>query len=298
MKILFFWLAAALLFNFGCSKDEIGVSLGITDGFCLKIANEEVITHDDIDYYDFSSHLIYLKKEATFLKNITKLDSFFVYADKEEIYKGFIRPAYLSLIQTGPYIGTQPVFYNSNIISIDFLQFWDMSVHAVKDPRSDEKIANALKRYNQFHAGLSCVIKSVTSKVSGLSVDLTLTNLDTYNYYFLDPEKMGTGLFHYFTNGLYLTDTLNNKSYSHKLTVVSPVPWNIWKKEWLTRIKSGETRTISITYEKFDTIPSGTYRTSFEFPGLTYQVDQKDLQQSDGRIWLGRLSTTKNITLL
>ena len=31
-----------------------------------------------------------------------------------------------------------------------------------------------------------------------------LYNPDTLDYYYLDPDKMGIGLFHYFTNGLYL----------------------------------------------------------------------------------------------
>lgn len=36
---------------------------------------------------------------------------------------------------------------------------------------------------------------------------------------------------------------------------------------------------------------------SFQFPGLTHQLTKNDIQQSDGRIWLGKLNMTKYITI-
>src|SRR5690606_34325636 len=95
------------------------------------------------------------------------------------------------------------------------------------DPREDERIVKALKKYNQFHAGLSCEIKSVHYSSSNyVKVELLLKNNDSFNYYYLDPEKTGIKLFHYFTNGLYISELENYKTYKHKIGHTKPEPWN------------------------------------------------------------------------
>jgi len=78
---------------------------------------------------------------------------------------------------------------------------------------------------------------------------------------------------------------------------IQPVPWNSWDKGWLSLIKTGEKTNISIVYDQFDAIPSGLYHASFQYPGLTYQVKKSDIQQADGRIWLGEMTLTKDITI-
>ena len=68
------------------------------------------------------------------------------------------------------------------------------------------------------------------------------------------------------------------------------------EKEWLSIIKSNDSKTISIVYDKFEIVPPGEYTATFEFPGLNHKVDKKDLEQRDGRIWLGELNMFRNIT--
>ena len=55
-------------------------------------------------------------------------------------------------------IATNPSFYGDNIVSIGFILKLDTLGNFLPDPREDERIADALKKYNQFHAGLSCEI--------------------------------------------------------------------------------------------------------------------------------------------
>ena len=178
------------------------------------------------------------------------------------------------------------------------MQFLDTNHKpTVTDPRSDERIIAALKRYQQYHEGLHCKLNSFNYFNGTLVFNIELYNPDTFNYYYLDPEKMGIGLFHYFTNGPTFYDLTNYNSYTHQETVTHHEPWNSWEKEWLTLIQSGERKSISITYHHFDMMPAGNYRMYFEFPGLNYGISQKDLILKDGRIWMGSVGIEEDIII-
>jgi hypothetical protein len=157
---------------------------------------------------------------------------------------------------------------------------------APDDPRDNPKLINALKTNNQYREGLSCKIQSVRFLTSG-SVELKfgLTNNDDVNYYFLDPDKMGLSLFHYFTNGPTFLNIENPNHYYHNMKVTTPEPWDSWKKEWLSLIKGHETKDFTFTYP-FASMPDGKYRVFFSFPGLNH-ANLKDLNLTDGKIWLG-----------
>jgi len=46
--------------------EPLDPSLHLTDGFCLLKNSRVVLNHYDIDYYDYSAHLIYLKDPGAF----------------------------------------------------------------------------------------------------------------------------------------------------------------------------------------------------------------------------------------
>jgi len=54
-------------------------------------------------------------------------------------------------------------------------------------------------------------------------------------------------------------------------------------------IAGGESKSYNINYHDFDSIPSGQYQVSFQFPGLV-NVEFEDINQSNGRIWLGGIT--------
>jgi hypothetical protein len=281
----------------GCSQFETDSDINPkTDGLWIEIRGasmdnktiyDEMITTSDIDYYDFSSHLIYLKKNKSFIKNIVT-GSFCVYAGNEEIYKGSFQPGYSSAMATGVYIYTPRASYPDYVLDIN----WSGYPQGAVDPRTDPRIVKALKANNQYHEGLSCEIQSVRFLTNDrVELKFTLTNKDaSFNYYYFDPDKMGFSLFHYFTNGPVFLNEENPEHYYHKGTVIHPDPWNLWKKEWLSLIKKGETKNFTIIYE-FNLMPSGKYRVFFNFPGLSF-VEQNDLVQNDGRIWMGEIGTS------
>ena len=212
------------------------------------------------------------------------------------MYGGPLFPAWASSIPTGAFIDW-PSFYPPYAIQINYREPWSADETTTKqDPRFNHKILQVLEEYEQLHSGLSCRISDITIQPDGkVTFEIVISNEDSFNYYILNPEKMGTGLYHYFTNGLifYNKDTGWLK---HQEAVQSPDPWDYWGINWLELIESNTERAYTITYNAFDPIPAGTYEVFFQFPGL-HNVDQFELHRINGRIWLGGIDTEYIITI-
>lgn len=96
-----------LLFSISCDKKPISPEIEednlnfLTDGLCIQFGASIIINHEEIDYYDFSTHMIYLKEPHEFLQEKNNWDmantSFSVYANKEKVYTGTLYPGYCSL---------------------------------------------------------------------------------------------------------------------------------------------------------------------------------------------------------
>jgi len=261
-------------------------------GFHMNTGSLIILEQNEIDYYDGSSHLIYLKDENSLIKHLSGalIDT---YVDSTFIYPLVMYPMTSnSYARSGANIMSWPTLYPSNVVFIDYTDF-----ERKTDNRNDTRILNVLENSNKYHEGLNCDIQSVQVTADNkVKLELTLTNNDSFDYYYMDPTKMGLKLFHYFTEGLILDDNQGNK-YLQRIGSTPPESLKTWSMQWLNLIKKGDEIAISILYDQFDTIPAGQYQASFQFPGLTYQVTKDDIQQSAGRIWLGKLNTTKYITI-
>lgn len=286
------------IFSIGCNNDEeLNIEDRLSEGFHIVIGDKVVIGPDDIDYYDYSTHLIYLKEPNKFSDNLKNYDGITVYADGDKIYNGNIYQQYSSYLPTGAILN-YPLYYGDYNLNIGFGPLYDSLGNPTVDPRDNARIVDALKRDNKFHEGLKSTIKSVEYASAGnVSVELELQNDDAFNYYYLDPDKMGNELFHYFTNGLSIIDFKNKTSYTNNIKPTKLEPRNIWKKEWLSLIESGETKTLSLTYGDFEEVPPGQFKATIKFPGLGGQVNRADLQQVNGRIWLGELELSRDVTI-
>jgi hypothetical protein len=102
--ILFF----AAILVIGCQKNEPDYYRGLTDGFCIVAYDEVVLNHNNIEYYDYSTHLIYLKDNKSFVADIQSVGNFKVFANKEQIYTGQTFPGYSSFLPSGPVIRSHP----------------------------------------------------------------------------------------------------------------------------------------------------------------------------------------------
>lgn len=151
----------------------------------------------DFELYDSSTHIFYLKSEHPELETMDQ-DSFAFLDGEDTIYSGKFWPAYMSSIPDCPFITTNPVFFNSYVLRIGN---W---YTGKPDPRNGKAMISVLQKRNLLHRGLS--VQIVSLKITGSRADLSVqvTNADDTDLLILDPVKMGSPLFHYFTTGLYM----------------------------------------------------------------------------------------------
>jgi len=251
----------------------------------LKMGDGTILSTSDIDFYNMSMHRIYLKEKLPYLEKIHGTMS--VYVNGIEIYECVFHSVICSHMPSGVY-----AFVGTSTITVCF----SPSSMDSKDPRSDERIIAVLKKKHLYHEGLRCEIQSVNYSNGELVLNIELSNPDTFDYYYLDPDKMGIGLFHYYTNGPTFLTFLNDQyqRYNHRETVIHPEETNPRKNEWLTLIKNGERKNISITYHNFDNIPVGNYKIYFSFPGYFLSKDRK---LGSDMIGMVNINMEKDITI-
>ena len=119
------------------------------DGLWLNLNDKAIIYTSDIDFYDISAHTIYLKKKIEYYGIV------YVNVGKYEIYNCPVRPTHSSAMpQGGVYIWGSP-FIKEDIIRFSFVQALNENHEPIyTDPRNDERIIEALKKYGQYREGL------------------------------------------------------------------------------------------------------------------------------------------------
>jgi len=209
----------------------------------VKLMDEPWLSGDDIDYYDFSSHCIYLKDDKSgFFQNLEdgsfpaelKDKPFIVASDGLRRYLGSFHSGITSTEWQVPYI--EDIYlddYPEDVIPITWIWlFWQGP-----DNRYDRVIKNALIRENKYHAGLSISLDSLTlienSDTTTISYSFTITNNDENNLYTIDPDLMGSELFHHYNKGAVLFNITNNVVYraENKVTESPESPRNSFTRD-------------------------------------------------------------------
>lgn len=256
----------------------------------FKIGSDLEYKFSDIELYDTSTHILYFKKVHDEFKDIEK-GTFTFFNNGDPIFSGSFWPGYSSAWPSGPYIMSPPSMYGNYALRIEY---W----HADKpDIRNDPRMIDLLNQYDLLHSGLVISSSSIIITGTQLTFTFTVTNQDQSDLMIIDLDKTGPNLFHYFTNGLYIYDLVHNEVFSSNIQHQAPEPWNSWKIEWLSELKSGESKDFTINYVLNNPLNPGEYNTSFEFPGLAYQVTKNQLYQGNSRIWLGDISHNKRIII-
>jgi len=262
------------------------------DQYLFKTDNGIEYKYSDFELYDSSTHILYLKTSHVEFKNENS-SKFSLLANGEEIYSGVFWPSYSSSMPSGPYISSFSSFYPDYTIRIEHMTIDNKP----KDPRNDPRIISALKDHNLLHSGLSVLINSIDIVGTQLTFKFTVTNQDESDLLILDLEKTGPNLFHYFTNGLTIRKLTYEEVFSSQIAPENPVPWDSWKTDWLSELKSGGSRQFTINYTINSIINPGKYYIMFEFPGLTHGVTKDQLFQNNTRIWLGDIFMTEEFTI-
>lgn len=247
------------------------------------------IASDDIRFYDWSSHLIYLKKELLLsYEGISTFGKPFVMTANEEIcYLGALMVGYSSYGIFGyPSIYNDDYYSNNDIIHISF--YFSVDEGQIQDKRDDLRIKDSLIKNNQFHAGIKCTLNNVRvlniNSVCSVEYNYTLQNLDEDNLYVLDSDKMGTNLFHYYAVGVVFKSG-SQHFWSQNRIITPPSSGSNWM-DWHTKIESGKSLTRTVQLEGYPQITSGEYNCNFVFPSC-FRLVKDAFELSDGRIWLG-----------
>jgi hypothetical protein len=279
-KLLGFGLVVLFILA-SCEKDQNEVFFKISDGKEYKIR--------DIQLYDTSTHILYLKKGHAELTEIMK-GAFTFLDDGAIIYEGSFMPGYSSSIPNGPFI-MSPSMYGDYALKIENGRLNN------PDIRNDSRMINLLNKHDLLHSGLAITSSSLEIAGTQLTFKLTVTNQDQSDLLILDLVKTGPNLFHYFTNGLSMYDSDHNEVFSSTIQHLAPDPWNSFKTDWLSELKSGDSKEYIINYTINNQIMPGEYNIRFSFPGLAYQVAKDQLFQGSSRIWLGGIDFRQKITI-
>ena len=280
-KSLLFGIAG-LFTLFSCNKNDNDVFFRIGKGLDYKFS--------DIQLYDTSADILYFKNVHDEFKEIEK-NSFTFLDNGAVIYSGMFWPGYSSSGPTGPFIFSPPSIFGNYALEIEN---WN---NGKPDVRKDPRIIALLKQNNLFHSGLALSSSSIEINGSQLIYKFTVTNKDQSDLLILDPDKTGSNLFHYFTNGLIIKDLAYNEVFTGNIQYQVPDPQNSFQIGWLSLLKSGESKQYTINYTINNPLNPGEYNATFVFPGLSYQVSLDQLYQGTSRIWMGDIQATKKITI-
>jgi len=267
----------------------------------LELEDESWLSTDDIEFYDFSTHCIYLNKTVKSLFDDTINDvllprswwhkPFIVCAKKNRIYKGHFHPSVSSLGGWDiPHVGDfyQFAFYPTDVLFID-------CYNEQEDKRNDSRIKETLIDADLFHEGIEIKLISVgiveNADTSTIKYKFELKNNDSDNLYVIDSDKTGSALFHWWTNGVILKNTETNKHFGSDLKQVTHLdPILRWEPEWFTKINSGESIEREIELKGYERIPAGNYLCHFNFAGPT-NIEKDVRYLADGRYWIGRVNS-------
>jgi len=262
----------------------------------LPLCENPIIPSEDIDYYDFSTHMIYLKRKIELTDWHRK---FVVTANGKRCYRGFLWSVGSSETLEGA--KGAAVIEGPFLSPIDIVMLSSYS-EPESDPRNDQRVKQALINNKQFRAGLQCHLDKVLvhnyNKSSSVEYTFTVKNNDVDALYVLDPDKLERPSFHYFTNGVRLESIDTDRDFAdrffratpeEKIDTDAPTQTNL---SWFIRLKSGETMTRTVSRQGSSRLLPGRYKCKFRFPSpFTVRLEKAVRIQKDGRIWLGRIDT-------
>jgi hypothetical protein len=264
----------------------------------LSLQNAPWFDAGDIDFYDFSAHCIYLKNDKAALIEKYELGHFdpplidkpfVVLAGKKRCYRGCLRSGLLSTMPLTPSVGELDVwYYPRDVLHIE------RDRASSQDVRSDPDVREGLMRSGLFHGGLILELNSVTvllnSDTSTVQYCFTLRNEDQDPLHVFDPDRTGSDLFHYYTNGVLFSSEQRPSIWSEYKTVAVPFPSDSWQPTSFTRVDAGQSIVRTVTLRGYPKIPQGVYTCRLAYSGPT-RIEGSQRTPPDGRFWIGEIES-------
>ncbi|MCK4303045.1 MAG: hypothetical protein KAY24_02270 [Candidatus Eisenbacteria sp.] len=273
----------------------------------IVLPREPWLDLDDIASYDFSTHCIYLEGTTSSRYFPETGTHFAVVADGELCYVGSFYHISSSCMGRDPRIATPiwrgerltPLFDPEDVIRMG--ESYPIGTRAgttAKDVRDDERVRAVLDRADKLRAGLRVTLDDVTvvdrADTTTVRYTFTVENLDADALYVLDPERIGTELFHYYTNGVVLwnpSERTGSFWSSLKKTPQQPAPGTQWNHDWFTRLGSRESMTRTVILRGYPRLPAAKYTCYLIYPGAHVAKEARRLP--DGRIWFGHVRSSE-----
>jgi hypothetical protein len=253
----------------------------------IEFSNGTLLTESDIEFYDSSTYTYFLKSH---LNTETPISDFKVKLNNDSILGGVLHSCALSSMPPTPYFISDCFFSGRDIITIGHYGNGE-------NVRNDSRIINSLKENNLFRQGLSCQIDSISVIESENQTDvvcsITISNHDNTSYYIPDLNKMGEEYYTDYTGGLSFSNTTTGLSSFIKDSNSSRQRDDI-NIEDLSILEPKSS--VSYTYKSrnYYAIPEGEYKVRVRFYGIVYTANEFELNQENGRIWVGELQAYKD----
>ncbi len=259
----------------------------------FQLKGEPWLTDEDIEFYDWSSHCIYLKidKEDLFPQLDGKYiieqftNKMFVLAVNGEIcYPAYFNYGYHYPI---PEMSLTAVFFHpDDVLRINWTVVHDSDPRNDIDRRNNEKVKDVLIQEGLFHAGLEVRLDTVTiienADISTIEYTFTMTNKDEDNLYIFDPDIVGNS-FHWFTNGPVFLHVGESRLYQSTYKKVDPLKYSF--PSWYVKLESGQSLTRTVRLRGYPHFPPGEYKIDFYYDGP--RANKEDRYAADGRYWFG-----------
>lgn len=263
----------------------------------LRLANTAWLVQEDLEFYDFSTHCLYLRGDkgqffdgfsgSPFLFDPVLIDKpFVVVANNVRCYVGALRSGALSATPRCPYMDELDVgYYPSDVMHIS--RAWTND----QDARNDCRIEDALVSLNLLRGGITVELQHVdvveNSDTSTVEYVFTITNNDQNVLLIPDPNRMGVELFHYYTNGVVLRGDNGLFQSLYKQVVVPPSPMD---SAWYEKLPVSHSMQRTVRLRGYPELPKGNYMCDFTIGSP--KVDKWDRYPSESRIWMGEAESS------
>lgn len=253
----------------------------------IELSDDIRLKESDIEFYDSSTHTFFLKSD---LLSETPITEFKIKVNREIILRGVSHSCFLSSMPPTPYFISDCFFSGRDILTIGYYGSGENLLN-------DKRIINSLKESNLFRQGLSFQIVSITVIKSENQTDvistITITNHDDIPYLIPDLNKMGERYYTDYTGGLTFSN-INTGVSSFIKDSNSDRQRDDIRIEDLAILKANSEVTYTYKSRNYHAIPKGKYRVRASFMGIVYTATEFELNQANGRIWVGQIYSCKD----
>jgi hypothetical protein len=265
----------------------------------LELAGNPWLTSDDIDFYDWSSHCVYLKKgKGSFFPayqffyhfpNSWTDRPYVVVLNNRRCYVGYFLTQSSIHQYAFPFIDILDVgMYPEDIIHSQWVFLFG------EDARNNADVKMSLMENRLFHAGLDVQIDSLwisNADTATVQYKISIVNHDVDNLYVLDPDKTGGGLFHCYNNGPVFKSRTTVVMYEARYKEAHcPDSSTYWTPNWFTLVESGKSIHRTIRLKGYPYIPKGDYLCEMTYGGPVF-IKKEQRTSAEGRYWLGDART-------